>query len=121
MKKIIAAILLTSTLSGCTAIATVKQIWPRDHDPALVAGFVNLEVALEGIDCNNGHSLINPLEKAEWLNRYAEFRNDPQKVSTKAIIENLSKAQGASEVTCQRWVNLSKVRMKIIREAWAGR
>ena len=40
------SIVLVTALSGCASIDKVKQLWPRPHDPAMVAGFVDLETAL---------------------------------------------------------------------------
>lgn len=121
MKKIIAALFLSTTLSGCAAIAYVSSIWPKDHDPVMTGSYVNLSIALDKASCTNKDSLNAVHKEADWLNRYAEFRNDPQKVSTKAILENIDKAMAAEGATCQRWVNLSKTRLKIIQQAWSGR
>lgn len=120
MKKflIISAVTL---LTGCAAVDKVKQIWPRDHDPALVSGYVNLQVALNKVDCTNKDTIEPAAKDADWLNRYAEFRKDPQQISTKGIVENLQKAKDGNEAACKRWINLSNTRMKIIQEAWSGR
>ena len=121
MKKIIAALLLSTTLSGCATIAYVSSIWPKDHDPVMAGSFVSLSVVLDKASCSDKASLNDVRKEADWLNRYAEFRDDPQKVSTKAILDNIDKAMAAEGATCQRWVNLSKTRMKIIQQAWSGR
>lgn len=110
-----------SLLSGCAAIDKVKEIWPRDHDPSLVSGYVNLQVSLDKVNCTQKETVQEARKQADWLNRYAEFRNDPQKVSTKGIVDNLDKALEGSEASCTRWVNLSKTRMTIIKNAWSGR
>ena len=121
MKKILAALILSTTLSGCAAIAYVSSIWPKDHDPMMVGAYVSLSVSLDKASCSNKESLNDVRREADWLNRYTEFRDDPQKVSTKAILDNIDKAMAAEGATCQRWVNLSKTRMKIIQQAWSGR
>lgn len=121
MKKTIVLLSTVLFLTGCAAIDKVKQVWPRNHDSALVTGYVNLQVSLDSVSCSNKNTIDAAITNADWLNRYAEFRNDPQKISTKAITENLAKAKDGSEAVCQRWVNLSKTRMKIIQEAWSGR
>jgi len=108
-------------LSGCAAVDKVKQMWPRPHDPALASSFISLSVKLDYINCKDKSGIEEAVKEADWVNRYAEFRNDPQKVSTKAISDNLVKAKEGNETACQRWVNLSKTRMKIIQEAWSGR
>lgn len=121
MTKILSILVLSFSLSGCAAIAYVSKIWPKDHDPAMISSFVNLSIALDNADCDNKQTLKAVQKEADWLNRYAEVRDDPQKVSTKAILDNIDKAMAAEGTTCQRWVNLSKTRMKIIQQAWSGR
>lgn len=122
MKKIILIALTATVLTGCAStIDKVKQVWPRAHDPALVTGFVNLQITLDNAKCDNKQSIAQAGIHADWLNRYAEFRNDPQKVSTKAILENLEKAAKSEAAVCQRWLNLSNTRMKVIQQAWSGR
>ena len=120
MKKIIliAAVLV---LSGCATVDKVIEMWPRAHDPVLVGNYIDLERNLDSINCKVKESLDPAILKADWLNRYAEFRKEPQRVSTKAILENLEKAKKAPELVCERWVTLSKTRMKIIKETWSGR
>ena len=120
MKKII---LITAVLilSGCSTVDKVKEMWPRPHDPVLVGNYIDLERYLENISCKSKESIEPAIYKADWLNRYAQFRKEPQRVSTKAILENLEKAKKAPELVCERWVTLSKTRMKIIKETWSGR
>jgi uncharacterized protein YceK len=108
-------------LSGCSTVDKVKEMWPRAHDPVMVSTYIDLEKQLEDVSCKSKESFDPAMLKADWLNRYAEFRNDPQRISTKAILENLEKAKKAPELVCDRWVVLSKTRMKIIKESWSGR
>lgn len=119
MKKLL--LLTVVVLSGCSTVDKVKEMWPRDHDPALVSNYVDLEKNLETVSCKTKENFDPAIQKADWLNRYAEFRKDPQRISTKAILENLEKAKKAPELVCDRWVTLSKTRMKIIKESWSGR
>lgn len=120
MKILITSIVLLS-LSGCAAVDKVKQVWPRAHDPALASGLITLSVSLDKISCSTKDGIEEAKSTADWLNRYAEFRKDPQVVSTKAILENLDKAKEGNEAACNRWLNLSKTRVKIIKESWSGR
>ena len=119
MKKII--LIAALFLSGCSTVDKVKEMWPRPHDPVMVSVYVDLEKQLEGVSCKAKESIDPAYYKADWLNRYAEFRLDPQRISTKAIVESLDKAKKAPELVCERWVTLSKTRMKIIKESWSGR
>jgi uncharacterized protein YceK len=119
MKKILLVTLVL--LSGCSSIDKVKEIWPRAHDPALASSMINLSVKLDAVNCKEKTGIEEARKDADWLNRYTEFRNDPQKVSTKGILDNLEKAKDANEAACNRWLNLSKTRIKIIQQAWSGR
>lgn len=108
-------------LSGCSTVDKVKEMWPRAHDPVLVGNYIDLERALENVACKSKEGFDVAINKADWLNRYAEFRKEPQRISTKAILDNLEKAKKAPDLVCERWVTLSKTRMKIIKETWSGR
>lgn len=119
--KILATILFTVTLTGCAVVDKVKDYWPRDHDPALVSAYINLERELESASCTNQVGLISMVSIADWIDRYAQFRNDPQKIATNNIKVNLEKAANSSEAVCKRYLNLTKVNMKLIKESWSGR
>ena len=120
MKKILVSVSIL-LLTGCSTVDKVKEMWPRAHDPVMVGAYIDLERQLEDISCKSKESIDPVIYKADWLNRYAEFRGEPQRVSTKAILDNLEKAKKAPELVCDRWVLLSKTRMKIIKESWSGR
>ena len=119
MKRLL--LITTLLLSGCSSVDKVKEMWPKPHDPVMVGAYIDLEKQLEDVSCKSKESMEPAIHKADWLNRYTEFRNEPQRVSTKAILENLEKAKKSPELVCDRWVTLSKTRMKIIKESWSGR
>lgn len=118
IKLILVAVLF---LSGCSTVDKVKEMWPRQHDPVLVGNYIDLERYLDNVSCKSKESFDPAIIKADWLNRYAQFRKEPQRVSIKAIFDNLEKAKKAPELVCERWVTLSKTRMKIIKDTWSGR
>lgn len=120
--KILATLALVTFLSGCAVVDKVSSIWPRDHDPALVSGWVNLDMALSSANCKEKATIEPAVLVSDWLNRYALFRNDPQKVTTKLINDNLNKAvQTQNEVVCDRYLKLSIINMKTIKDSWSGR
>ena len=119
--KIIVALALAATLSGCALVDKVKDYWPRDHDAALVSMYINLEREIEAATCGDSVSFVGAINVSDWINRYAEFRNDPQKIATKNVKDNLEKAASASEGACKRYVNLTKINMKLIKDSWSGR
>ena len=119
--KIIVSIALVTILSGCASIDKVKQLWPRPHDPAMVAGFVDLEQTLSKVDCTDKTTVNNAIFKADWLNKYSFFRDDPQKDTTNTIVINLNKAAEAQEAACKRWINLANINMKTLKQSWSSR
>ena len=119
MKRLL--IIAVLFLSGCSTIDKIKEVWPRAHDPVMVSAYIDLDIYLDEINCKSPNSIDFAKERAIWLNKYAEFRGDPQRVSTKAIVDNLDKAQTSTLTACDRWVSLSKIRMKTIKEAWSDR
>lgn len=108
-------------LPGCTTVDKIKRMWPRDHDPASATSLINLDIKLDAINCKEKTGIEEAKKEADWLNRYAEFRDETQKISTKGILNNLEKASVSNEATCNRWLNLSKTRIKIIQQAWGSR
>lgn len=119
--KIISAIILSFALTGCAVVEKVTDLWPRDHDPVLVGSYINLQKSLEQADCKDQLTISNSIVLADFVNRYAQFRNDPQKDATKSIYENLVKAGGSSESACVRWMNIVNIKMKIVGNSWSNR
>ena len=119
MKKLI--IIAVLFLSGCSTIDKIKEVWPRAHDPVMVGAYIDLDKHIDNINCKSTDSIVPAKTSATWLNKYAEFRGDPQRGSTKAIVDNLDKAQASNLTACDRWINLTKIRMKTIKEAWSDR
>lgn len=121
MYKIITTVLLTTFLSGCATVNKIKDYWPRDHDPALVSMYINLEKELEKLSCDNQDKFYVSIEIADWINRYSEFRNDPQKVATKNVRDNLEKASKSSPAACKSYVTLAKINIDLIKDSWSKR
>lgn len=119
--KIVTFIAVAVILSGCSVVDKVKDYWPRDHDAALVSMYINLERELEAVTCGDRVSFVGAINVSDWINRYAEFRNDPQKIATKNIKDNLEKAASSSEGACKRYLNLTKINMTLIKDSWSGR
>jgi uncharacterized protein YceK len=125
MKNLINSVLIVVVLSGCSAITTVKKYWPRDHDPALASAYVTTKLSSDKLGCGdkkNFETWDAVIFKAEWLDEYAKFRDDPQQESTASIVENLNKAKStSSERACEIWLNLVKQRFVVLNKAWSGR
>ena len=117
MKKIIALSLLVG-LNGC---AQIKMMLVK-HDPALANLYVETVVRVEEAKCDTPASLLIAQDAANRMAKYAEFRDDPQKESARAVQVNLGKAIATKdEAACKRWLNLSSQRLGILNKAWSDR
>lgn len=119
--KNLTIVLLALSLSGCAVYDKAVSLWPRDHDSGLVSGYVNLEVLVDKANCSDKQSFVDPIASADWLNRYVVLRNDPQKEAVNNILTNLQKASAGSEAVCNRFLSLSKINLKIVKESWGKR
>ena len=117
--------LLSVMLSGCAAVSVVQKYWPREHDPALASAYVTTKLSSDKLGCGakkNFETYDAVIFKAEWLDEYAKFREDPQQESTASIVENLNKAKStSSERACEIWLDLVKQRLIVLNKAWSGR
>ena len=122
MKNLINSVLILVLLQGCTAVSIAKKYWPRDHDPALASAYVNTKLDTERLGCKDKSNWDTVIYRAEWLNEYARFRDDPQQESTASIVENLNKGKTTqSERACEIWLDLVKQRLIVLNKAWSGR
>jgi hypothetical protein len=116
--KRIAIILAVVTLTGCS---TVKKYWPRAHDPVMLDHLVSVDIALEQVDC----------EKADWtkvqsttlhLNRYAEWRGDPQAENLKGLLAHADRmSKGGSKTFCEIGKKTGRARVEAAKSAWESR
>jgi hypothetical protein len=122
MMKTINIIAVILMLNGCTAVTLAQKYWPRDHDPALASAYVTTKIESGKLNCRDKSQWDLVIEKANWMNEYAQFRNDPQKESTASIVENLNKGKNTqSEKACEIWIDLVQQRLIVLNKAWSGR
>jgi hypothetical protein len=122
MMKMINIIAMALMLNGCTAMMAAKQFLPRDHDPALASAYVTTKIESGRLNCRDKSQWDLVIEKANWMNEYAQFRNDPQKESTASIVENLNKGKlTQSEKACEIWIDLVQQRLVVLNKAWSTR
>ena len=114
MKKIISCTVLCLFLVGCSFI-------PKKHDTALATSYVNLSLIMDEINCDEASSIETAIYSAVWMERYAEFRDDPQIKTVSKIITNLESAVDSSPAACERWINLTNIKMKTLKKVWSKR
>lgn len=117
----IAGVFLLVLMTGCSTVDNLKRYWPRPHDPGLVTAYVELEKNMALVNCSDKLTVNAAIDKADTLNKYAFFRQDPMMDATNTVMINLNKAAASSENACKRFVNLANINLKTIKESWSSR
>lgn len=91
-------LLVLLLLSGCT---TLKDLWPRAHDPVLAWEIVRAGVAIKEQDCQKPNwDLVAQITRP--LAEYAELRQDPQRTNLTGLNLHIQRlAQGGSKTFCE--------------------
>jgi hypothetical protein len=123
MKRLLTIMVLAVTLSGCAAIQNIRDVLPRDHDPAMVSLWVDTKVALDSVDCDRKPTgwaeVVGPARK---LAIYTDFRGDPQRDNIKGLAIHADKmSQGGSPMFCKLGKQTANDRLAVARKAWEGR
>lgn len=117
MKKI-AALVAVFGLVGCS---TVKEYWPRNHDPIMFDHLVRAEVNITKIDCEKP-DWQPAIEQAEILAKYTEWRSDPQRTNIKGLHDHTVKMSKSTNKTfCELGKKTAAGRIDAARKAWEGR
>ena len=116
MKHILLIAVLT--LSGCS---TIKEYWPRPHDPVMFNQLVAVDVAIEKQNCEK-QSWAEVHTIAEQLATYTEWRKDPQATNLRGLEKHVDRMnQGVSKTFCELGKKTAKQRINAAKTAWEGR
>lgn len=120
MYKIIAAVLIAASLTGCS---TIQKYWPRAHDPQLVRMWVDTKISLDQVDCAAEDRGWQPVfDNANKLALYTEFRKDPQSENMRGLANHADKmTKGGSKTFCELGKKTADGRLSAARKAWEGR
>jgi hypothetical protein len=123
MKRLLTLAVLISVLTGCAVVQTIKDVWPRAHDPVMVQYWVDTKVALDRVDCDSKPTgWAGVVEPARKLAIYTNFRADPQQANIKGLALHADRmAQGGSPMFCKLGIQTANDRLNIARKAWEGR
>lgn len=119
--RLVTILLVTSLLSGCAAVDTVKKYWPKAHDPVMFNQLVAVDLAIEQQNCDSP-SWDKVIPMTANLARYTEWRRDPQAENIKGLhnhIERMNK--GGSKVFCELGKRTARQRIEATKSAWEGR
>lgn len=117
MKRMLLVVAVVA-LTGCS---TVKEYWPRPHDPEMFGALVDMDIAVERVNCGAPDWTL-AIDTATKLARFSEWRNDPQATNLKGLqshTEHMSR--GGSQMFCELGKNTAAQRIKAAKAAWEGR
>jgi hypothetical protein len=121
MKKIITIAILAITLSGCATVDTVKKYWPRDHDPEMFGALVDVDIAVERVNCETPNWSPS-VDAATRVARLSEWRGDPQATNLKGLQAHTERmSRGGSRVFCDLGKKTAAQRIQAAKSAWEGR
>ena len=105
-------------LSGCS---TIKEYWPRPHDPVMFNQLVAADVAIEKQNCERPTwAEVHPI--VEQLAKYSEWRHDPQATNLRGLEKHVDRmSKGGSKVFCEIGKKTAKQRIDAAKSAWEGR
>ena len=117
MKKIILAAAVVA-LAGCS---TVQKYWPRDHDPVAFQLLVNVDIAVDRVDCESPDWAV-AVQTTEQLAKNTAWREDPQAENLKGLHQHVVKMSTNSNKTfCEFGKRTAQQRINAVKSAWAGR
>ena len=119
--KIIPILLISTMLSGCAVVGTVKKYWPRSHDPVMFNQLVQADYQIEHIDCSQP-AWDKVMPTTATLSKHAEWRGDPQTENLKGLHSHVEKmSKGGSKMFCELGKKTAKQRIEAAKSAWEGR
>lgn len=117
VKKLLLSVTLV-TLTGCS---TIKEYWPRAHDPVMFDYLVRVELGINKVNCASPvwQPVIND---AEALAKYTEWRMDPQRTNLKGLSDHLVKLSNTTNKTfCELGKKTAQERVNVTKQAWGNR
>lgn len=106
------------SLSGCS---TIKEYWPKPHDPVMFNQLVAVDLAIEKQNCEKPTwTEVHPI--AEQLATYTEWRKDPQATNLRGLEKHVDRMnKGGSKTFCELGKKTAKQRIEAAKTAWEGR
>jgi hypothetical protein len=112
---------LVFLISGCSTIDTIKEYWPKPHDPVMFNNLVRVDIAIDNVDCDKPEWTTAQAE-SQQLARYTEWRKDPQRENIKGLAAHTERmSKGGSKTFCELGKKTAKQRIQAAKSAWEGR
>lgn len=117
MKQVL-VILSVVLLTGCS---TIKDYWPRTHDPEMFGALVDTDIAVERVNCD-APDWSKAVDLSTRLARFSEWRSDPQTANLKGLQAHTERmSHGGSKMFCELGKKTAAQRIQAAKSAWEGR
>ena len=117
MKKL----LIITSLMIITGCSTIKQYWPKNHDPVMFDKLVTLNIEIDKVDCEKP-DWSKPISIAAELEKYTDWRSDPQHNNMKGLKDHVERmSKGGSKAFCEIGKKTALSRIEAANSAWRGR
>ena len=110
-------------LSGCAAVQSLKDLWPKPYDPVLVDRWVAVSVAVSAVDCSKSPTgWADTVRPAEVLWTYADFKGEAQRENLLGLYKHTQRmTEGGSRMFCELGKKTARARLDAAKSAWEGR
>jgi len=127
--KLLAAILVSVTLSGCAAVGAITSFFPSKWDPNEAAAITDIRQQVRQLDCADQTKLRQQMttlqQRVDWLELYSDSRKNEDILKITKIFEitlkGMSDRKEMSKFFCENKVKIMIKESDAIATAAQGR
>jgi TolA-binding protein len=127
--KLLAAVLVSVTLSGCAAVGTITSFFPSKWDPNEAAAITDIRQQVRQLDCADQTKLRQQMttlqQRVDWLELYSDSRKNEDILKITKLFEitlkGMSDRKEMSKFFCESKVKIMIKESDAIATAAQGR
>ncbi len=127
--KLLAAILVSITLSGCAAVGAITSFFPSKWDPNEAAAITDIRQQVRQLDCSDQTKLRQQMtalqQRVDWLELYSDSRKNEDILKITKLFEitlkGMSDRKEMSKFFCESKVKIMIKESDAIATAAQGR
>ncbi len=127
--KLLAAILVSVTLSGCAAVGAITSFFPSKWDPNEAAAITDIRQQVRQLDCSDQTKLRQQMttlqQRVDWLELYSDSRKNEDILKITKLFEitlkGMSDRKEMSKFFCESKVKIMIKESDAIATAAQGR
>jgi TolA-binding protein len=127
--KLLAAVLVSVTLSGCAAVGAITSFFPSKWDPNEAAAITDIRQQVRQLDCSDQTKLRQQMttlqQRVDWLELYSDSRKNEDILKITKLFEitlkGMSDRKEMSKFFCESKVKIMIKESDAIATAAQGR